>query len=293
VNLGYIISAYKHPEQLIRLVRRLEAPGTSFFIHIDRKTDKRTYEAIRSGLVDIPVIFLARHVCQWGGFGHVAATLEGIRAIVGGSTDCDRVILLTGQDYPIRSPARIQAFFADHPEQEYIEHSPLPYEGWERGGMERIRSWHWRVRGRHLALSPGRLPIRRSIPGRLRPYGGSSYWCLTRPCLAYIDAWTRTHATFVDFFRRVDVPDELFFQTIVLNSPFASAVVDDDLRYIAWEDSDAASPTILTMAHLPALLASSDLYARKFDPSVDPDIIEALDRSIDAETAGGASWPVS
>ncbi|MGE5445412.1 MAG: hypothetical protein ACM3SR_12560 [Ignavibacteriales bacterium] len=43
MRLAYIISAYKYPEQLIRLILRLNTDTTSFFIHVDKKTDNEVY----------------------------------------------------------------------------------------------------------------------------------------------------------------------------------------------------------------------------------------------------------
>src|SRR5436309_12555986 len=82
MHLAYIISAYKYPEQLIRLIHRLNTGATSFFVHVDKKTDDQIYREIFDAFSDqINVRFVKRHRCDWGGFGHVAASLEGIGAI--------------------------------------------------------------------------------------------------------------------------------------------------------------------------------------------------------------------
>lgn len=39
IRIAYIILAYKLPEQIIRLVNRLNTPESSFFIHIDSRTN--------------------------------------------------------------------------------------------------------------------------------------------------------------------------------------------------------------------------------------------------------------
>jgi hypothetical protein len=60
------------------------------------------------------VHLLDRHVCEWGGFGHVAVSLDGIAAIVENGIPCDQAILLTGQDFPLKSNDDIKARFARH-----------------------------------------------------------------------------------------------------------------------------------------------------------------------------------
>jgi hypothetical protein len=79
VRLAYIISAYKLPEQLRRLVETLATDTSSFVIHVDKKTDDGTYRRMVSSLDQLGnVHFLERHRSYYGAFRHVRATLKGI-----------------------------------------------------------------------------------------------------------------------------------------------------------------------------------------------------------------------
>ena len=102
MRFAYIISAYHRLGQVTRLVQRLHTGDARFLVHVDRKTDAREYRELRDSLRDLPVHFLDRHTCHWGGFGHVRATLKGIDELCSGSIAFDYAILLTGQDYPIK-----------------------------------------------------------------------------------------------------------------------------------------------------------------------------------------------
>jgi hypothetical protein len=295
MSVVYIISAYRLPRQLVRLVTRLQCEGVSFLIHLDKKVGPEVVDPVVEGLGRMPnVHFLERHVCHWGGFGHVAASLAGISTIIKRGLPCDQAVLLTGQDYPIKSNPEIVGFLAANRERSFLNHFPLPHDGWAPGGgMRRIDRWHFWVRGRHHQLptdggKPRRpaplfklldaaLPIeRRFLPG-LRPYGGSGYWCLSAEAIAYVHRYVQTHPEFVRFFRRVLIPDELFFQTLLLNSPLREEVIDDDLRHIVWPLGDADSPAVLGVGELPALKTSSALFARKFDMDVDSKILQLID----------------
>jgi hypothetical protein len=77
------------------------------------------------------------------------------------------------------------------------------------------------------------------------------------------------------------IPDELFFQTIVLHSPFADTVVNDNLRYIDW--SRRPAPAILHAQDFPSLIGSGKLFARKFDANVDARILDMLDEHSEAK----------
>ena len=286
MKLAYIISAYKYPEQLIRLIDRLATDDAHFLVHVDKRTDGLTYRAMVTGTERYASVrFLKRHTCYWGGFGHVAATLEGIRELVRNEIEYEYAILLTGQDYPIKSNAHLQRYLHAGRGQLFLEYFPLPHPEWKYRGMDRIEGWHWHVRGRYYRLVPGpRFPFRRRFPRGLRPFGGSSYWCLTRDSLDFVDRWTKDHPRYVEFFKRVEVPDELFFQTIILNSEFRERVQNDNLRHVEWRDPESGSPAILGAADYPTLARSPKLFARKFDMTVDAAVLELIDRHLLART---------
>ena len=244
------------------------------------------------------VHFLERHRCDYGGFGHVRATLKGMERLIGSGSAFDYAILLTGQDYPIKPNADIEAFFEAHRGRSFLKWFPLPGGGWENGGLDRIEEWHLRARGRHVRIRP-RLGFRRRFPTGLRPYGGSPYWCLTAECVVHVAEFVRTHPSYSRFFRTVNVPDEIYFQTIVMNSPLAATVVNDDLRYVEWRDiAVAGGPAILGVDDLGRALSSPNLFARKFDATWDAQVLDLLDAQLDGyvtppDRAGARTPPQS
>jgi hypothetical protein len=46
MNLAYIISAYKLPDQLTRLVNRLATDTAHFFVHVDGNAEDATRRAV-------------------------------------------------------------------------------------------------------------------------------------------------------------------------------------------------------------------------------------------------------
>jgi hypothetical protein len=106
-RIAYIVSAYKLPAQLERLLRRLQAPGVTIAVHVDRKTRRPVWEEMIARCRDLDVTWLPRHRSQWGGFGHVRATLKGLDHIVESDVPFDYAVLLTGQDYPLRPAEEI------------------------------------------------------------------------------------------------------------------------------------------------------------------------------------------
>jgi hypothetical protein len=279
IRIAYIISAYKLPEQLARLIRTLQNKASSFFVHVDKKADASVFNCLAAELENFSnVYFVKRHTCDWGGFGHVEATLESMHTLLRLGTPFDYVVLLTGQDYPIKPPSYIASFLASQDGRCFVDYFPLPHADWQNGGLDRVQFWHVRVRNNHLRIPPASIPLPRRRPPRgMKLFGGSSYWCLTRECTEYINAYIGGHPEFVRFFSYVDVPDELFFQTLMLNSPLRDAIINDDLRYIRWTEPDYGSPAILTEADFADLVTSPKLFARKFDVTVDPNVLDMID----------------
>lgn len=291
----YIISAYKLPAQLVRLVRRLDGPDTTILIHVDRRTPRAEFEQMRDGLCGahgLPqnIQFLERHNCYWGDFGHVRATLKGMHRIIQQNIPCDHAILLTGQDYPILPTQELYQFLERHAGRSFMRWIPLPDWNWDV--MDRLECRHYRPFGLHarvpLKINNKRfkfvrkcinliLPGRRALPPGLEPFGGSGYWCLSGGAVQYIYNYVSAHPEIVNFFKLAHISDEHFFQTILLNSPLRDSIVNDDLRYIDWSGRDGERPAILGVQDIPALRTCGKLFARKFDSTTDSRILDLLD----------------
>lgn len=279
MNIAYIISAFKLPEQLVRLVDRLEHPSSSFLIHIDKKTPQRTFQSTIDDLSKRSnVRFLTPRVFHYRTMDHVRVSLDAIITLFDAQVPFDYVILLTGQDYPIKPNEYIRDFLSRYSGKSFLEYFSLPTEKWTSGGMDRIGSWNLYFLGRRFAFPPFRSwPIRRRFPRGFVPYGGPGYWCLHRSVIEYIRDFVQNNEEFVRFFDFVDIPDEIFFHTVILNSSLRRQIINDDLRYIDWSQPTPPYPAILTRDDFPRLQESSKLFARKFDQTKDAEILDMID----------------
>ena len=273
--LAYVISAYKNLGQVVRLAERLTVERSTVLVHVDKKTEVREFQRFAKAITGLPTVhLLERHTCNWGGFGHVQATLKGINALLESDAEFSHLVLLTGQDYPIKPLSAIERFFDEHGESSFMSYNALPSEWWSpRGGLDRIEYRHWRTRRVHICL-----PVKRAFPAGLEPFGGGAYWMLSRACTEYVARFVEDRPDVVRFFRHVDIPDELFFQTIVLNSQYADSVVNDNLRYIDW--ARGPRPAVLDAGDLPALRESPKLFARKFDVNHDAEVLDLIDSDL-------------
>lgn len=219
MKIAYIILSHKNPAQLVRLISKLQNGNTSFFIHIDKKTDNRIYGQIVSRFDSTSnVYFLKRYKCFWGNFNIVKATIEGIKRVVKTGIRFDYTMLISGQDYLIKSTKQIEEFLQRNEGKEFIDffslNSSNKWNGQDYDGLNRTRYWHFRFRNKHFYL-----PIKRQFSrGFHQAYGGSQWWCLSRECIEYINDFISQNHEFVNYFKHTSIPDETFFQTIVLKS---------------------------------------------------------------------------
>jgi hypothetical protein len=279
MKVAYLIRAHHAPSLLERLVRRLTGDDAGVFIHVNRTTEDSVYDEMVSRLDDVASVrWVPRVVCRYGGFSLVEATLAGIDAIAGEGAAPAHTLLLSGQDYPLRARSEIEARLAAAGDSSYLHHYALPAEEWEGegGGLDRIERIHLeRVRYRTRLL---KIPlVRRKLPDGYRPYGGSAFWALSAPAFAYVHRFVRENPGFVKFFRHTLIPDELFFQTMLVNSPLRESLVNEELHYVDWR-AGTMQPATLGAGDLDRALGSGMLFARKFDPAA-TDLLDRLDEA--------------
>jgi len=280
-RLVYIVSAYKLPQTLIKLVQALDNGDDLFLIHVDLQSPDSVAAEMRRALASPNVIFLERHVSKYRSFGHVRTTLKGLSYLRDHNIDYGHVVLLTGQDYPIKPLECIHEFLAKNPRTTFMEYFPLPTERWEGGGMKRLTHAHYFIWRRIIAIPRKWLGPRvdQELPDGFKPFGGSGYWMM---CKLHADCamdYLQGHSAIVRFFERAEVPDELFFQTILLNSIFADDISSDSLRYVDWSRPTEV-PAVMRIGDFPKLKSVPDLFARKFNYEEEPEIIDKLDAEL-------------
>ena len=104
-------------------------------------------------------------------------------------------------------------------------------------------------------------------------------WALTGETLKWLMRFVAERPDVLNFFRHTKMPDETFFQTVLLSSSLAGTVNNEQLHYLDWS-AGSAHPGTLTAADLPQLRASGMLFARKFDADVDSEILDLLDEEL-------------
>jgi hypothetical protein len=121
------------------------------------------------------------------------------------------------------------------------------------------------------------LPRLSGIPLSMKPYGGSQWFCLPKKHVEFILGLLDDHPEIVRFYQHSFIPDEMFFQTLLMNSELKDEVVNDNKRFIDWNKKCVPTPAILLSEDLPRLERSGMFFARKFDPDLDAQVLDLLD----------------
>lgn len=287
MKIAYLILAHTNPGQLKRLVKRLHTANTWIFIHLDKKT---AYTTSFSGILgEVPNTFFisSRVDVKWGAYSIIRAILNSLQEIENSGIGFDYIHLMSGFDYPIKDNIYISNFFAMNYGREFIHYRQLPIEEFHEGRMDRIW-YYYDYDNIHSAFgSPDccayetemrQRCIRRSFIQGMIPFHGSMWWSLTGNCVKYILNAINQNREITNFFRYTKFPDEQFFQTMVMNSPFAQNALSENLWYLDWTNPNASHPKTLDISDFLALKKTPALYARKLDECTDPRLLDMIDR---------------
>jgi hypothetical protein len=280
MKLAHLILAHRSPEMIERLVKRLQHPDADIYIHLDTK---QNFEEYRHIAVLDNVRFLENRVkTEWGDFSLVQATLNGFEEILQTGNDYTHINLLSGQDYPLKSAAEAHKFLFANTGKTFIHSLDINGGEWDDGRLRiaRYSFGDYNIPGKYkLNTLINAIMPNRKMPFGLKPYGRSQWFTITPECARYCNEYIKDNPGLKRYFRKVWAVDEVFFQTILENSPLKGKIVNDNLRYI--QQSGPNRPATFTMQHKDVLTASGKLYARKFDTGADAEIFDYLDSLMD------------
>lgn len=284
---AYVVLAHKNPQQVARLIRTLNDETSFFFIHVDRSSDIHLFQQLLPE--DHKIKFVSRVKSDWGSLGLVQATLNSMHAIQKSNENIERIILLSGQDYPIKSNDYINRFFSQHPNAIYLEHYALPDpKKWKpNGGLYRVNKYfmglkkHQRYAAKATNFMAMMLPgLQRKQYNGMKAFAGSMWWIINRYTLDYILDFVAKNPKYLFFHRFTFAADEVFFHMILMNAKdekIASAIVNSDQHFIKWKEISSSHPEIITEKNLEELKQSDALFARKFDISQGASILDLID----------------
>lgn len=285
---AFMIMAYNNWNQLKTLIELLDDPRNSIFVHIDAKSQDFNPSLFENAANYATLQFVPRIDITWGGSSQIDCEILLLQhALVSHS---DYYHLLSGMDLPLHSMDYIDNYFLQHSGQEFIQFGQIG-DAVDIRVKDRISTYHplQNILGRrmHNVNSASEILQRKLRINRLARYHGTlakgAQWFSITYNLAHyvVEQWPQYQRMFSSSW----CADELFLQTVAVNSPFKASIhhpqPDDDYeangRLIEW-DSDLLRTFL--MEDYKRLIASPRLFARKFDERVDGNIITAISQHV-------------
>lgn len=280
MKVAHVVMASKDPSQIERMLKSMNHSDFYFYIHLDKKIDIKPFEYL--SMLDRVTFISDRRICNWGGFSFVKAIFASIEEILNTGEHFDFYNLMSGQDYPIKPIQEIVDFYDANQGKCFISYDEDVNSEWWSHAVTRYELYHFTdfaFKGRYFVqgLFERFLP-KRTFPLPYKLYGSSNscWWSITPECARYLVDFMKGNLKLQRFMSYTWGADEFLIATIVMNSPFKDQVINNNLRFITWEDG-SARPRILTIIDLESIKASDKLFARKFDRTVDELILDELD----------------
>jgi len=276
MKIALLIHVHTNPEQVRRLVSRLIHPDVDIFVNVDAKVDIVDYKNALSN-----VIYIRNRVeVRWGRFSQVQQILNSFEEIAQSGKVYSHILFISGQDYPIKSIKEIVEFLKDYSDKSFIDYHALGDDEWSNLMKKRYEYWYFLKENdirnnKFVRKGLKALGFKRKYPFSM-VYYGSCWFCLTTEVVNYLLSFTEQHPETVDFFKHSGCSDELYIQSVLLNSPLKDSLVNEIYRYFDWS-AEGKSPKILTIQDYTNIENSNAWFARKLDLNVDSELFDKMD----------------
>ena len=303
----YYLQTHRAPAQVTRLVELIKAGSPDSVVLISHDSARPPLDTRR--LQALPGVHVFSESGGYGDFSHLDRYCAAV----------DWLENISGQDYPLRPIADIERDLADGDVDGYLLYAPVfpdqtppdadqgAAPGFRLAAPQdaamRYRYRHWWIGrptvakqrwlrplgGLNLLQPWGRVSLAFSTVGLRRRdsvfsddfvcYGGWFFCTLSATAARYVRDFARDHPDVVAFFRTVQAPEEVFIQTVLVNSG-KFRFEPDAKRYIDMCGSRNKHSKTLGIADLDRALASGANWARKFDGAHDSEVLDVLDRRV-------------
>lgn len=251
MRICFLVLTHYNPEVFARLIEAIDGDGDHIVVHVDSKVDQSAFEA---AVPASPTVHYEpdRVDVKWGSSSIMKAQLHLMRTGLRVAPEADYFWLVSGDTYPTQNLAAMKAFLAAQHPAEYLNVVRLPADGYDKP-MNRLTNYRFDFdartdRLRYLYLALGRL-MRRPYKHHFRdmpPYGGSSWFTLTRDAIRYMVDYLDANPRFWRYALSSGAPEEWLPHTLLATSDQFEARIGSALF---WADFRPTTPK----PHPPAL----------------------------------------
>ncbi len=305
----YFIQSHKNPEQINRLVHTIRKSSPDSYILVSH--DFRACDLDVTPLRNLAGVEVISGIGGRVDFSIIQGYLNAVDWLFSHNIEFDWLINLSGQDYPTQPLPQIERFLEQTKYDGFLDYFNALHEP-TRWGIKNTRERYLyqysyppisvprllkkfinrsgviinnaqpllRMSCKFDRLMVGMLATSPPFNENFLCYVGSYFHTLSKKCVQFIYDYANKNTKFVDYYKKTCVPDECFFQTILVNSGLFK-LCNDSKRYISFSNNCRdGHPRILTIEDYPEIIQKDVHFARKFDPVQDSRIIDMLDARI-------------
>jgi len=295
-KIHYLILAHKDFNQVKLLVNRLKTENSEIYLHIDGKV--KDFPIFK----DVTMI-KNRVSVNWWWFTQIKTEVTWIKQIYENMKEWDHLVIISWQCLPIQKIKKVEKYIND-----LGNVSCIPYIEADDWIKSRVTKYHYNdtdfkiwfinqiltklINIIWINTKDIRIPIVNLIfdkitsiflPKRKYLLKYKIYKWSNRIVLSYKHVKRAINflksdegKLFYNSFKMSSCADELFFQTMLLNSPVNNEIKNKSLWYIRWENWHW--PFVLTKNDYEKIKQSGKLFARKFDINEDWEIVRLLEK---------------
>lgn len=281
---AYLIIAHRYDETFKTLLRMLDSDENDIYVHMDLKNKQFDEDDCRKLIKRSGIYFTKRTSVTWGGYSQINSELVLLQTATA-HRKYNYYHLLSGQDLPIKSNNEIMNFFKKHQGAEFVAFDKETFDC-----DDRVRYFYplQEMVGRNRRSFLGRISSAMTLfqkiahlkrNAEIQFQKGPNWFSITDDLARYVikrKEWIKK------VFHYSICCDEIFLQTIVINSMFADRIYqyagtenteEAAMRLVDWE---RGGPYVFKNEDYSELLNSNMIFARKFDCQTDSNIVNRL-----------------
>lgn len=256
---AYLILCHQAPRHIATLA--LRHPEHHYYIHCDQKAALSPLQCLQTH--DNVHILNNRITVNWGGFSMILATLNLFQAAL--SRQQNRYFhLMSGSCVPLVSPEFLSAQFQQHGDNcLFLQCENTPHLRYRTRFNAPHADTRWQRHFIGKALTKLMKFADQICPTSQNCFSGSQWFSADRTALQTL--FNESLGDVATFFEKKLVPDEHFFQYIVQKLPEKFNLINDNHRFIRFEQG-ANHPDFLSLDDLWAARQNGAWFARKVSP---------------------------